>query len=128
MHTCLLPERHHDDGQTYQRLEQVHGDLEEIDRFGARFVVGVAGRVERGDARPVGVPLVLPELLVRLVVAVPVRLHVVQELRGAVLLDQRGEVVVLTARVAILVVGAVAVVGPQPVDTPRIRRTWGSVL
>lgn len=109
---------------TYQRLEQIDSDLEKVDSFHSRLVVRVAGRLQRGDARAVGRPLVLPEFLVGLTVAVPVRLHVTQELRGAVFLNQRGEIVIVTTRVAILVVGSITVIGPQSVDTPRVGRTY----
>lgn len=109
--------------QTYQRLEQINSDLEKVNSLDTGLVVRVARRLNGGDTSSVGGPLVLPEFLIGLVVAVPVRVHVVQELRRAVLLDKRGDIIVVTARVAVLRVGAIAVVGPQAVDTPGVGGT-----
>ena len=67
-----------------------------------------------------GGPLVLPEGLVALVVGLPVSLH---EAQGGVLagvLEESGDVLVVTRGVAVLLVGPVAVVGPETMDRPRI--------
>lgn len=61
-----------------QLLEEADDSLEENHGFVALLVVAEARRVERVDAGTVGAPFVLPELLVRVVVVLPVRVHVVE--------------------------------------------------
>lgn len=59
----------------------------------------------------------LPEGLGRLVVALPVLLHVAEGVGLAGGLEERLDVVVFTRRVAVGLVGAVTVVGPGWVST-----------
>jgi hypothetical protein len=67
---------------------------------------------------------VLPKVLVALVVALHVLAHVGDEAALAVVLQQGGDVGVGAGRVAALRVGAVAVVGPEAVDGPRVCGAW----
>jgi hypothetical protein len=101
-------------------LEQGDGAVEEDGDFFGGLVVGVADRVEGGDAGAVLAPLVLPEGLVVAFVVFPVLLHDFQGLVGAGGLQDFGDVGVGAARVAVGFVGAVAVVGPEAVEGPGI--------
>ena len=103
-----------------QGLEERDGAVEEDGDFLGRLVVGVAGRVEGGDAGAVLAPLVLPEGLVVALVVLPVLLHDLEGLVGAGGLQDLGDVGVGAARVAVGFVGAVAVVRPQAVQGPGV--------
>ena len=74
-------------------------------------------------------PLVLPEGLAALIVRLPVRVHVGHGIGLASILEQSGDVFVGARAVTVLVVAAVAVVGPEAVDGPGIIRAghWVSV-
>lgn len=106
--------------ETYQCLEQIHDDLEEVDSFHSSLIVRVASRVEGADTCSVSGPLVLPEILIGLIVTVPVRIHVVQELGGAVFLNERSDIIIVTARVAVFRVVSITVIWPQSMDTPGV--------
>jgi hypothetical protein len=67
---------------------------------------------------------VLPESLVALVVALHVLGQVRDEIALAVVLQEGGDVGVGAGGVAALRVGAVAVVGPEAVDGPRVGGAW----
>jgi hypothetical protein len=101
-------------------LEQGDGAVEEDGDFLGGLVVGVAGRVEGGDAGAVLAPLVLPEGLVVALVILPVLLHDFKSFIGAGGLQDVGDVGVGAARVAVGFVGAVTVVGPQAVQSPGV--------
>jgi hypothetical protein len=108
-------------------LEEGDGAVEEDGDFFSRLVIGVAARIEGGDAGAVLAPLVLPEGLVVALVVLPVLLHVRQGLVGARGLQDFGDVGVGAARVAVGFVGAVAVVGPQAVQGPGVVRACGGI-
>ena len=55
----------------------------------------------------------LPECLGGLVVALPVGIHVVEQLGLAGVLDQSGDIFVIARGVAVLLIGAVAFIGPK---------------
>lgn len=74
-----------------------------------------------------GRPLVVPESLIALIVRLPVILHERQSLGLAGISEERGDVGVCARLVAVLAVGAVAVVGPQAVDAPRIGKASDGV-
>ena len=76
-------------------------------------VVDVAIRVEGGDAGAVFAPFVLPEGFVVAALVFPVGAHVGEEGGAAVGGEDGADVGVLAGFVAVLVVGAVAVVGPK---------------
>ena len=102
-------------------LEQRDRLVEEVDDLLLRLVVLVALGAERGHARAVLAPLVGPEGLVLALVVLPVLVHVVQE--GLVLGSDDGrDVGVLALLVAVGLISAVAVIRPQAVDSPRVRR------
>lgn len=103
-----------------QRLEQIDDDLEVVRRLQPLRVARVAVRVERADAGPVGRPLVLPEVLGALAVALPVVLHIRDERRFAIVLENGRYAGIGPGRVTVLVVGPVAVIGPQAVDRPGV--------
>jgi hypothetical protein len=103
-------------------LEEGDGAVEEDGDFLGRLVVGVAARVEGGDAGAVLAPLVLPEGLVVALVVLPVLLHDFKSFIRAGGLQDFGDVGVGAARVAVGFVGAVAVVGPQAVEGPAVVR------
>lgn len=94
-----------------QRLEEGHGLVEVVGHLVRGLVRGVTLRVQRADARAVLAELVLPERLVLALVVLPVRLHRLQRARR-LLLEDRGDVRVLPVQVAVLLIRAVAVVGP----------------
>lgn len=104
--------------KAYQCQKQIHRSLEEVDSLDSGLVVCITSGVQSGNTRSVSSPLVLPELLICLVVAVPVGLHVVQELCGAVLLDQGCDVRIGTSGVTVLRVGTIAIVRPKSVNAP----------
>ena len=112
-----------------QRLEQIHRLLEEIHHLLLRHVIGVAARFQGADAGAVLGPLVLPEALVVALVVLPVGVHVGEQVRGPCGGDDGGDVGVGARGVAVGVVGAVAVVGPQAVDGPGVGGAcgWGVV-
>lgn len=68
-------------------------------------------------------PLVLPKGLIALIIGQPVILHEAQSVILASVLEEGSDVLVGTRAVTVLTVGAVAVVGPEAVDSPRIIRT-----
>lgn len=98
-----------------QRLEEADGPREVVGHLVRGAVAGVALGVQRADARAVLAPLVLPEGLVVALVVLPVRLHR-PERAGGPLLQDRGDVGVLPALVAVLLVRPVAVIGPVGCD------------
>lgn len=57
-------------------------------------------------------PLVLPEFFVALIVALPVSVHVLEQLGAALCFEDFRDVGVRARGVAVRLVGAVAVVGP----------------
>lgn len=93
-----------------QRFEQVDGGVEEVGHFLGGLVVGVAVRVEGGDAGAVLGPFVLPKGFGGAFVRGPVGLHVVQEGRVAEGFQDGGYVGVGARGVAAGLVGAIAVV------------------
>lgn len=94
-----------------QVLEQVDGRLEVGNNVLLGLVVGEALGLQSADAGAVLVPLVLPERLGTALVRGPVCLHVGQQLRVR-LSDNRRNVAVLAARVAVGLVPAIALVRP----------------
>jgi hypothetical protein len=108
-------------------LEQAYGCDEEVNSLVAGGVVGVAAGLEGGIAGTVGTPLVLPEGLSALIIGLPVGVHVGDEIGLAGVLEEGGDVGVGTRAVAVLVIAAVAVVGPETVDGPRIIRAGDRV-
>lgn len=91
-------------------------------------VVGVAARLERADAGAVFFPFVIPEAFVVALVVFPVGVHVAEEGGLAGGGQDGGDVCVGAIRVAVGVVGAVAVVGPEPVDGPGVGGAGGGVV
>ena len=65
-----------------------------------------------------GLPLVIPEGFIALVIGDPVRLHVVQRASLSSILEKFGDVGVGSALVAVFAVSTIAVVGPETVDRP----------
>lgn len=112
-----------------QRLEQIDRLLKEIHHLLLRHVVGVAARLQGADAGAVLAPLVLPEALVVALVVLPVGVHVREEVGGSRGGNDGGDVGVGARGVAVGVVGAVAVVGPQAMDGPGVGGAcgWGVV-
>ena len=105
----------------WQRLEEADGAREEVGRLLAVLVaVAVARGLKGADAGAVLAPLVLPELLVVALVVLPVLVHVVERVAGVVGLEDLGDVGVSAIRVTLRRVGAVAVVGPETVNGPRV--------
>jgi hypothetical protein len=101
-----------------QRLEERDGAVEEDGHFLRGLVVGVAGGVEGRDACAVLAPFVLPEGLVVTLVVFPVLLHVAQGLIGTGGLKNLRDVGISAFGVAVRFVCAIAVVGPQAVNSP----------
>lgn len=100
-----------------QALEQVNHLLEEVTHFLLGVVAGVAAGLDGVDASTVLAPLVLPELLVATAVADPVLVHVCQEIIAVLGLQDLRDVGVLARGIAVGLVGAVAVVGPEGYET-----------
>lgn len=94
----------------WQRLEQIHSFLEEIDDFLGSFVVGVALWFQGADTGTVFTPLVGPEGVVVALVVLPVCLHVRQELCLAEGCEDRADVGVCAGRIAAGIVCAIATV------------------
>ena len=100
------------EGVRVEGLEEVDGLLEVGDHFLLRGVVGVATWLQGADAGSVLVPFVLPEVFVVALVVFPIGVHVAQEIGLAGGGDDGGDVVVFAARIAVLLVGAVAAIRP----------------
>ena len=73
-------------------------------------------------------PFVLPEGLIVALVVFPVCVHVAEEIGCAGCYKDGGDIRVGTCGVAIGVVGAVAVVGPEAVDCPGVAGTGGWIV
>lgn len=101
-------------------LEQVHSRDEEVDSLVTRGVVRVAAGFQGRVAGAVVRPLVFPEGLGALVVGLPVFLHEAQGVGLTGILEESGDVLVVPRAVAVLIVAAVAIVGPEAVDSPGI--------
>lgn len=99
-------------GIRIQCREKLEGLLEEIDHLLRGDVIDIARRVKGADAGAVFAPLVFPEGFVVAAVVFPVHLHVVQEVVAVEGFEDLGDVFVLPGFVAVLLVGAVAFVGP----------------
>jgi hypothetical protein len=69
-------------------------------------------------------PLVLPERLVVALIILPVDIHVCQQVRLAVGVEDGSDVSVLARRVTVGFIGAVAAVWPKAMDCPRISKAW----
>lgn len=105
--------RHGEELVAVQALEELDRFPEVVDHFLLRGVVDVAFRVEGRDAGAVLAPFVLPEGFIIAGVVLPVFLHVFEQAVGVVRLQDLRYVLVLAGFVAVLVVGTVAVVGPE---------------
>lgn len=75
-----------------------------------------------------GRPFVLPEGFAGLVVALPVGVHVIEQIGLAGVLDQGGDVGVVTRRVAFGLVGAIAVIGPVNMQLVSVDRVTDGVV
>lgn len=106
------------DKGAYQRQEQIHRDLEEVDSLNSSLVVCITAGVQSGNAGSMLSPLVFPEFLVCLIVTVPVGVHIIQELGGTIGLDQGCDISILARRITFLRVGTVAIVRPKSVNSP----------
>lgn len=93
-------------------MEQSDYLLEEVHSLITGLIVGIARRVNGIDAGAVSSPLMLPESLVGLIVALPVGLHVGQQIGFTGVLKQSRDVRVVTRRVTVGTVGTIAIVGP----------------
>lgn len=94
-------------------LEKVHSACEEVNDFLAgRITISIAAGWESVDARPVLVPLVLPEVLARSRVWQPDLIHVGKQRILACCFEDWGYVVVLGCCGAELVIGAIAEIWP----------------
>ena len=89
-----------------------------VDDFFLGLVVGVTGRVERGDAGAVFVPFVIPQALIVVTEVFPVHTHVGKQVGGAEGLENGRDVAVGARIIAVGVVTTVAQIGPQAVDSP----------
>ena len=69
----------------------------------------------------------IPKRLIRLIVRQPIRLHEVQRSRRARRLQDLRDVRVCTGGIALFLVGAVAVVGPEAMDRPTVCGTCGGI-
>jgi len=77
-------------------------------------------RIKRTDTSPMLPPLMLPERLVIPLIILPVRAHILEQIRLTIRLEDSGDVGVFAARVAVRFVCAVALVGPEAVDRPTV--------
>ena len=102
-----------EEGVGVQHGEQLQRLLEKVHHFLGGYVVDVAGCVKGADASAVFAPFVLPEGLVVAPVVFPVYGHVVEQVVAVEVLEDLGDVCILAAFVAILLVGSVAFVGPS---------------
>jgi hypothetical protein len=69
-----------------------------------------------------------PETLIRVSLVLPVDVHVIQEVCGALGTKNLGDVGVGTGRVAVLGVASSTVVGPETMNSPLVSRASGRVL
>jgi len=105
-------------------LEQSNNPLEECNSLSARGAAGrEARRLQCAVASSMGGPLVLPESFVTFVVADPVFLHERQGGTSALRVQQVSNVRVITARITVFGIGAIAVVWPETVYSPAIAGT-----
>lgn len=95
-----------------QHGEELEGLFKVIDHLLRRHVVGVALGVEGADTGAVLAPLVFPERLVLTLIVFPVYGHVVEEVVAVEVLEDLGDVLVLSGFVAELLVGSIAFIGP----------------
>lgn len=95
-----------------QHGEELDGLFKVIDHLLRGHVVGVALCVEGADAGAVLAPLVFPERFVLALIVFPVYGHVVEEVVAVEVLEDLGDVLVLTGFVAELLVGSIAIIGP----------------
>ena len=95
-----------------QDREELERLFKVIDDLLRGHVVGVAGRVKGADAGAVFAPFVFPEGFVLALVIFPVHCHVVQEIVAVEVLEDLGDVLVLSGFIAELLVGSVAFIGP----------------
>ena len=100
-------------GICIQDREELESLLEIIHNFLRWYIIGVAIRVEGTDAGTVFAPFVFPEGLILALIIFPVYLHVVQEIVAVEMFKDLGDVFVLTSFVAVLLVGAIAFIGPR---------------
>lgn len=129
-------------GVGWKALEEVDDLLEEVGDFFGGLVVGIAVWVESCGWRLIRVfsgsrwkwpltrntgamlgPLVLPEGLCGTRVALPVRIHVADKILLASRIENIGNVGVRAAGVTARLIRAIAVVWPETVDGPRVRRS-----
>jgi len=109
-------------------LEQRNNLLEECNSLSARRAARrETRRLQGAVTSPMGSPLVLPEVFVTFVVADPVFLHERQCGTSALRGQQASNVRVITARITVLGIGAIAVVWPETVNSPAIAGTCGGI-
>ena len=101
-----------EEGIRVQDREELERLFKVIDHLLRGHVVGVAGRVKGADAGAMFAPFVFPEGFVLALVIFPVHCHVVQEIVAVEVLEDLGDVLVLSAFIAELLVGSVAFIGP----------------
>ena len=95
-----------------QGLEERNNLVEVVNNLVTCVVVAVAAWLQGADAGSVGVPLVLPEGFGGLVVALPVGLHVGEEIILTGIREDVGDARVVSALVAVLGVGTITPIGP----------------
>lgn len=72
--------------------------------------------------------LMLPKTLIITLIILPIRLHIRQQVIASLALQNRRDVFVFPGSIAVLLVRAVAVIGPKTMDRPRISRTSRRVV
>ena len=96
-----------------QLLEEVHGPRKEVHDLFLGLIVDVAARLERRVACSMLAPLVFPEALICAILVLPVDIHILEYVLAARCLQNLRDVGVLPRFIAVLIVGAVAMVGPR---------------
>lgn len=103
---------------SWEALEKSNSGVEEIDKLIFLGVVGVAAGVQSGVTGTMLAPFVLPERLVITLVVLPVGLHVSQNIAMTLVFKNAANISVCSRAITSGFVGAVAVVGPEAMDSP----------
>jgi len=72
--------------------------------------------------------LMLPKTLIITLIILPICLHIRQQIIASLALQDRRDVCVFPGSIAVLLVRAVAVIGPETMDRPRINWTRRRVI